>query len=234
MLLSNIQGGGPTQFGADAALGRGGDEGRGATPLLIQYWTILKKWKWIIAGILAACVALGLVATLLMTRQYAAISRLEIDREKRQVTGESLESSDASRDLEFYQTQYALLESPALVERVSRRLKLATKDRFFEVHGAKPDDAGLLGGTAAILSAEDRAERERQVQDILLKNISIRPLRGSSLIDVAYTSASPDISTQIANTWSQEFIQTSLDRRFSAASAARSPRESSERLAVAA
>ena len=223
MLLSNIQGGGPTQFGADAALGRGGDEGRGATPLLIQYWTILKKWKWVVAGIVAGCLVLGLVATLLMTRQYTAISRLEIDREKRQVmTGEGLESSDASRDLEFYQTQYALLESPALVERVSRRLKLATKDRFFEVHGAKPDDAGLLGGTAAILSAEDRAERERQVQDILLKNISIRPLRGSSLIDVAYTSASPDISTQIANTWSQEFIQTSLDRRFSAASAARS------------
>lgn len=222
MLISNIQGGGATQFGADPALGQRGDEGRGSAPLLVQYWAILKKWKWVVAGIVAGCLVLGLVATLLMTRQYTAISRLEIDREKRQVTtGEGLESADASRDLEFYQTQYALLESPALAERVSRRLKLATNDRFFEANGAQPEDAGLLGGTAAILTADERAKREKQVQDILLKNISIRPLRGSALIDVAYTSASPDISTQISIAWAQEFIQTSLDRRFSAASAAR-------------
>ncbi len=222
MLIANTPPSGTMAFAADSALGRRTDDGRTAMPLLVQYWAILKKWKWVVAGLVAGCLVLGLVVTLLMTRQYTAISRLEIDREKRQVTSaEGLETSDASRDLEFYQTQYALLESPALAERVSRRLKLVTNERFFEAHGARPEDAGLLGGSASILTADERADREKQVLNILLKHVSIRPLRGSALIDVAYTSASPDISTQIANAWSQEFIQTSLDRRFSSASAAR-------------
>lgn len=227
MLISQSPGGDFTQFGADPALNRADADSRPGAPVLLQYWTILKKWKWVVAGLIAGCIVLGLVVTLLMSRQYTAIARLEIDREKLEVTtGQGLESSDASRDLEFYQTQYALLESRSLAERVSRRLKLASNERFFEAHGATPEDGDIFGGAATILSADQRVEREKQVQELLLKNISIRPLRGSALIDVAYTSSSPDLSTAIANAWSQEFIQASMDRRFSSATAARDYLES--------
>jgi capsular exopolysaccharide synthesis family protein len=222
MLISNLPGGNFTQFGADVGLGRADQESRSGAPALLRYWTILKKWKWVVAGTIAGCVVLGLVLTLLMTRQYTAITRVEINREKQQVTaGESLESADASRDLEFYQTQYALLESPSLAQRVSRRLKLATNERFFQAHGETPEDGDVFEGATGILTAGQRAEREKQVQDILLKYISIRPLRGSALIDVAYTSSSPDLSVQISDAWAQEFIATGMDRRFSSASAAR-------------
>lgn len=222
MLISNAPRGDFTQFGADPALARADRDGRAVTPLLLQYWAVLKKWKWVVAGVVAGCVVLGLLVTMLMSRQYTAIARLEIDREKRQVTtGEGLESSDASRDLEFYQTQYALLESPSLALRVARRLNLATNERFFEANGSAPDDGAILRGATSILSADQRADREKQVMQILLRHVSIRPLRGSALIDVAYTSSSPDLSAQISNAWAQEFIQTSLDRRFSSASAAR-------------
>jgi capsular exopolysaccharide synthesis family protein len=226
MLIYSSPRGEFTQFGADPAL-TSVDTAGTAAPLLLQYWAVLRKWKWVVAGIIAGCVVLGLIATMLMAREYTAISRLEIDREKQQVTaGDSLESSDASRDLEFYQTQYALLESPTLADRVSHRLNLATNERFFEAHGAKPDDGGLISGPTTILSADQRAVRDKRVREILLRHVSIRPLRGSALIDVAYTSSSPDLSAQISNSWSQEFIQTSLDRKFSSANAARAYLES--------
>ena len=43
-----------------------------AAPILLQYWQIVFRWKWLIVGITVAFLALGLVVTLLMTPQFNA------------------------------------------------------------------------------------------------------------------------------------------------------------------
>jgi polysaccharide biosynthesis transport protein len=99
-----------------------------APPLLLQYWQVVLRWKWVIAGIILASLAIGIVATLLATPQYTATSRIEISREQKKVTNvEGLESSEAGRDLEFFQTQYSLLQARSLAERVSRQLCLSAR-----------------------------------------------------------------------------------------------------------
>ena len=117
-----------------------------APPILLQYWQVILRWKWVILGIIATTLIAGLVATLLMTPQYSAKARIEISRELKNITNVAgLESREAGRDLEFYQTQYSLLEARSLAERVSAQLRLATNDTFFAAHGIKPDSAsGLL------------------------------------------------------------------------------------------
>ena len=192
-------------------------------PLLIQYWHVVLRWKWVIAGLIAASLILGLVVTLLMTPQYTAKSRIEISRDQKSVTKvEGLESANAGRDLEFYQTQYSLLEARSLAERVARQLRLASGDTFFESHGTKPEGASVFfTKSVTSISSVARAKREKQTVDLLLKNISISPIRGSSLIDISYTSASPQLSAQIANAWTTQFVAASMDRRFASTSDAR-------------
>jgi polysaccharide biosynthesis transport protein len=193
-----------------------------APPLLLQYWQVVLRWKWVILGIIASSLVVGLLTTLLMTPKYTAKARIEISRAQKNVTKvEGLDSADAGRDLEFYQTQYSLLEARSLAERVSRQMRLATNDAFFEAHGVN-DSGGLFGNAATAVSGEARDKRERQAITLLLKNIGIAPIRGSSLIDVSYTSASPQLSAQIADAWTQQFIAASMDRRFSSTSDARS------------
>ena len=95
-----------------------------APPILLQYWQVVLRWKWLILGITAAALVFGLLATLLATPQYTATSRIEISRAQKNVTNvESLESAEAGRDLEFYQTQYSLLQARSLAERVARQLR---------------------------------------------------------------------------------------------------------------
>lgn len=105
-----------------------GDEATSlAPPILLQYWQVVLRWKWVIAGIVAAAVAIGLVLTLLATPQYTATSRVEISRDQKKVTTiEGLESQDAGRDLEFYQTQYSLLQA------ITRRTCLAPVAPFHQ------------------------------------------------------------------------------------------------------
>jgi polysaccharide biosynthesis transport protein len=202
-----------------------GDEDGGqqlAPPLLLQYWQVVLRWKWAILAIITSSLILGLMVTLLSTPKYTAKARIEISRAQKNVTKvEGLEAPDAGRDLEFYQTQYSLLEARSLAERVSRQLRLATNDAFFQAHGLDTKDS-LLGNSSAANLGAGRQKREQQAVGLLLKNIGIVPIRGSSLVDVSYTSASPQLSAQIADAWTQQFIASSMDRRFASTADARS------------
>ena len=194
-----------------------------APPILLQYWQVVLRWKWLIIGITIAAVALGLIATLLATPQYTATSRIEISRAQKNVTNvESLESAEAGRDLEFYQTQYSLLQARSLAERVVRQLRLGVNSGFFEAHGVDPNDDGLFASKSGQqLSAADRQKREKKAVELLAKHISISPIRGSALIDISYTSANPGLSAQISNAWTEQFIVQSMDRRFASTADAR-------------
>ena len=194
-----------------------------APPILLQYWHVILRWKWAIIAIILASLAIGLVITLLITPKYSATSRIEISREQQNITKvEGLESADAGRDLEFYQTQYSLLSSRALAERVVRSMRLSSRDDFFAAHGVKPENTSIFSGQAGgPISTKQREKRDLLAVKLLQANISISPVRGSRLIDVIYTCANASLSAQIANSWTQEFIGQSMDRRFSSTADAR-------------
>lgn len=189
--------------------------GPAETPLLLQYWHVIQRFKWVILGVIVGTMVIGLVATLLMTPRYTATSRVEISRDQKNITKvDGLDSPEAGRDLEFYQTQYSLLQARSLAERVAKELRLARDDAFFAAHGVNPDDLGAGGDPGAGRVTVRMAAREREAVDLLLRHIAIVPVRGSALVDISYTSTDAGISARIANAWAQQFIASSMDRRF--------------------
>ena len=219
--MSNMQPHAPT-FTQDAT-GHGNDARQPwSAPALLQYWNALRRHIWLAAAIVTVAVVVGTILTLLMTPQYTAVSRIEIAREQANVTNvEGLQRENSTPNQEFYLTQYSLLSARSLAERVERRLRLAGNKEFFDAHGVTPEGEGFLSGGNAPVSVDGMRERQRQAVDLLLDQIGISPLRGSALIDVSYTSASPSVSRLIARTWVNEFAQQSMDRRFSSTSDAR-------------
>ncbi len=214
---------GAASAGANLGDGQNNNASNLTPPILLQYWQVALRWKWVIAGIILAAIVFGLVATLLATPQFTATSRIEISREQKNVTNvEGLESQNAGRDLEFYQTQYSLLQARSLAERVVRQLRLSTDDNFFKAHDVNPSESTLFSSKSGqSLNAVERQKREKIAVDLLLKNASISPIRGSALIDIGYTSGSPQLSAKISNTWTEQFILQSMDRRFASTADAR-------------
>ncbi len=199
------------------------DDGAHETPILIQYWQAVLRHKIAIAAIVAVSIAFGVIVTLLMTPYYTSTSTIEISREQDKITNvQSVVAPEgASQNLEFYQTQYSLLESRSLAERVARAQNLASKDNFFEIFDVDPDNSGLLAEKSNVLSAAQRQERLTLAANLLEENITISPIRGSSLIDINFQSPSPALSSQIANAWVDEFVASSLDRRYNSTADAR-------------
>jgi len=194
-------------------------------PILKQYWAAVQRRKLSILIIVAAALAAGVILTLLMPQEYTASAQLEISREQKQVTNvEGLEAQAAGQSLEFYATQYELLGARPVVERVVRDLQLARNDEFFEAHGVKIEDLESGNGESG------RNARQELAVDLLLDNVSIEPVRTSRLVNIAYTSRSPDMSARIANGWGAAFIAVSMDRQFASTADARKFLE--ERLAT--
>lgn len=190
-------------------------EGDDTAPSVIQYYMrIALRWRWIILGVTVAFIILGLVATLLMTPQYTAESTIEISRESDQVTSfQSVERDVSLADQEFYQTQYGLLVSRTLSERVATSLNLVDDPQFFELFGLSENDNPALELTNGRLAASGRAMRQRIAGEVLLDNVSIDPTQLSRLVAVRFTSADPQLSARIANAWAENFIRTNLERK---------------------
>lgn len=194
---------------ADPARSEVGLDQQFLPPLLLQYWHTLRRRRWTIAGIVVAALAAGLAITLLTPPQYTARAQIEISRQQKNITKvEGVEDQQAGRDLEFYATQYSLLKAVSLAQRVEKALKLASSDAFFAAHGATPATGGIEA-------------RRRQAVQLLLGNVAVEPIRTSRLVDIKYTSRSPELAAQVTNAWVREFIGASMDREYNSTADAR-------------
>ncbi|TCP29368.1 polysaccharide biosynthesis tyrosine autokinase [Sphingomonas sp. BK235] len=184
-------------------------------PLLLQYWSKALRWRWIILAIIAGCLLASLVITLLTPKRYTGEVQVEISREQKQITKvEGLESQEAGRDIEFYATQYALLRTRPLAARVVKDLRLINSPDFFvsQGRGARYDE---------LKDDQNTATLNREAVDLLLRNVAIDPVRTSRLVNVRFTSRSPQLSAAIANQWVKAFIAANIDRQFASTAEAR-------------
>ncbi|HEX8384150.1 MAG TPA: polysaccharide biosynthesis tyrosine autokinase [Sphingomonas sp.] len=183
--------------------------------IVSRYYRIAFRWRWLILGSIAAALLVGVLATLLATPQFTATTRMEINREgSRIVNVEGVQPEASAMDQEFYQTQYGVLASRTLAERVARKLRLSENRRFFELFKAEDAVESFdLGGAAASATAA-RDARFRTAVDILEGKVKVSPIRLSRLVDVGFTSPEAKLSADVANSWANEFILYNLERRF--------------------
>jgi capsular exopolysaccharide synthesis family protein len=183
----------------------------GLPPNLLEYARRLIKHRWAIAGAMVACLAAGAAITFLTPPAYTASTTLQIDRESAKVL--NVEAVTPSEQLvsaeEFFQTQYGLLRSEALSDRVIDQLGLASSTDFVKAMGKTPK------------GAPGQPLLRDQVAKLVHDNIGIIPTRGSRLVAVTFTSPDPRLSARVANAFADGFIQANLDRRFQSASYAR-------------
>ena len=183
---------------------------------LAVYWRLALKYRFLIIGAFLASLVIGATLTLLMTPIYSARATLQIDREAARVFGaeEVTPTENMAQGEEFFQTQYGLIRSRSLSERVIESLGLASSDEALEAMGLEAPEAG---GSAAAQASRRRAA----ALDALQENLSVSPVRGSRLVAIGYDNPNPVVAARIANGFAENFIQSNLDRKFESSRYAR-------------
>jgi capsular exopolysaccharide synthesis family protein len=169
---------------------------------LATLWRILYEWRWLIIGAVAVGVAVAIVVTLLTTPLYRASATLELNPPAVEIMENNKGTQLMASDRQFLATQYGLLRSRALAERVAQQLNLAGNSEFLD-------------------SDADRATRQKIATGILAGNFAVDPVPDSRLVKISYSSPSPGLAARITNGFADNFINTNLERRYDASSYAR-------------
>lgn len=163
---------------------------------MFSFWElarIFSKW-WQTVGLFVVLVLSITTAVLLYsTPIYRAIAIIEIKQEDAKIIDID-EVEQITANAEFIETQYSLLQSNALIERVVKTLNLASAPLFAE-------------------QSLERPARTTQAIQHLKKNISIQPVGRSRLVEIRFDSPAPEQAAQIVNQIAQEFISFHMERR---------------------
>ncbi|QAY77054.1 GumC family protein [Sphingosinicella sp. BN140058] len=165
-------------------------------------WRILSEWRWLILGATAVGLATAVVLTFLMTPMYSASATLEINPPTVEILDERKTGTRASNDRDYLTTQYGLLSSRNLAERVVQNMNLAGNPDF-------------------VPAGADRSTRTKIATGTLQAHFRVEPIPQSRLVRIGYTSPSPALAAQITNSYAENFINSSLERRYEASSYAR-------------
>jgi capsular exopolysaccharide synthesis family protein len=169
---------------------------------LATLWRIVSEWRWLILASVGVFVAGAIIVTLLTTPLYRASATLELNPPAVEVFDGNKGSPVVQNDRDFLPTQYGLLQSRTLAERVAQQLNLASDPEFVD-------------------SEADRTTRTKIAAGILHANFQVEPIPNSRLVQIRYSSPNPELAARVTNSFADSFINTNLERRYEASSYAR-------------
>ncbi|SEA74119.1 capsular exopolysaccharide family [Thiothrix caldifontis] len=198
---------------------------------LRELWSVIKRRKGTIALIFVLVTMISLLVTLSMTPIYRAGVTLEINTEEKRVLDYDVEagSQGPTDSKDFYQTQYELLKSRSLADRVIDRMKLESRLKGEELE--KPFYADTLttvkswfnfsGNTTGDnpdsldSSTPTMASKlgERPLSSIFLNNVTVAPVKNSKIVTVHYDDPDPEMAALVANALADNYIDMNLERR---------------------
>ena len=196
---------------------------------LREYWRVIVKRKWTVIGFFIIVVIAVATATMLMTPIYRATSVLQIEREAAKVVDfKDAAQTESVGDRDFYQTQYELLKSRTLAERVVQKMRpvlervYGATDSVVDTLAAKDKDGkqdGLSNEPADLRKQENNMTRK--LVGVVMGSLNVEPVRNSRLVKVNFDSPDPKLAADITNAVADNFIAVNLERRFDANSYAK-------------
>ena len=194
---------------------------------LSHYISIVNRNKWRILGLAFVVTLLAALIALSMTPLYKATSSLLIESEETNVVSiEQVYGLDASKQ-EYFETQYEILRSRHIAEKVVDKLDLANHPIFIE---ALEEDESIVDSfkqqVRSLLTflpqqpVQEYTEEElaRQYKDAVIslfsENLTIEPVMNTQVVKISYMSESPKLSALVANTVAEVYIENYLEAKF--------------------
>jgi succinoglycan biosynthesis transport protein ExoP len=183
-------------------------------------FNIIWARKWPIMGLSVAYSVFSAFMTASEPPVYEAEASLLIEQGEANVVSIQDVYNQGMRGWEYMQTQFELLRSRSLAERVVRRLQLNTLAKFeprppekhwydFDLSALKPAGFNSQPDQPWVMPSE-----EAQIQgltDMVAGTVTVEQRGDSNVVSVIYRSDDPQLSATIVNTYLDEFIKSHLD-----------------------
>lgn len=193
-----------------------------------DYIRVILKHQWTILTVFAVIVVSVTIFSFTATPIYKGTTKIIIEKENPKVVSFQEVMSVDSSGLDYYQTQYKIIESRAVANEVIKRLKLDQNEEFV----SKPGLFSAIWETvispityvksflrtekAEVPSGEGLAEPYSPLVDSFITRVKVSPIRNSRLVDVSFEAKDPVLAARITNTVARAYIDLSLQTKLKA------------------
>jgi len=190
-------------------------------PDLVAWWGIIKKRRWTVLAAFAVLFGVVLIESLGQVPAYRAKALIEIDKENPSIFNpqEGLQLDEVSDD--YLETQYKVLGSDDLAERVIRQLGLDQQREFLPSLRFWPwRKAARLTHQVSFAGNDGSALHpilQESVVEKFQQHLDIRPVRRSRAVEIRFDSQNPDLAVKVVNAVVSNYIQKNLEARWDAA-----------------
>lgn len=193
---------------------------------LLKLWQTVWRRKWSIITLVLVVTMVTILGVLAITPIYRAAATLLIEEKTAKVVSIEQVYGLEGAGSEYLQTQFELLKSRALAERVVRQLNLTTHPEFDPRQQPEPliDVSGVLAkldfrkAMPFTMPGDLDGEMDKTESDIFdavtlefMERISIEPQGKSQLVKVQVDMADPYTAALAANALTNGFIETQLE-----------------------
>ena len=192
-------------------------------PDLLAWWRVIRKRRWTVLTAFSVLFATVLVGSFKEKPVFQARALIEIDKENPSVANpQELFLLDEVSDA-YLETQYKVLTSDDLAERVIHQLGLDRQAEFLPSTLAWP--WSMTASAAAAFPPpppkDSAAVPDLSVRETVLRRfrsrLDIRPIRRSRAVELRFDSQDPELAARTVNAVAENYIQKNLEARWDAA-----------------
>jgi succinoglycan biosynthesis transport protein ExoP len=174
-----------------------GYEGRLADLVIMVRDTVRRRWK-TLAAIAVAIFIAGVALVMMMTPQYEATARVQIDP-SRNPLAKSPAETNATLTPEAIETEVSVISSVDAAQKVVRKLNLVNDIEFAK---GVNEQSGV---------AMSEAERTVAIAGALLGKLSVSRDKLTYIIDISFRSRDPIKAARIANAFAETYLETKVN-----------------------
>jgi polysaccharide biosynthesis transport protein len=181
-------------------------------------WEMLHKRRWTVLTILLIVFGIALIWTIKQKPIYRATALLEIEKENPNIVtpNELFQVEPSSQMYDSYlQTQYRVLKSDVLAQRVIEKLALSQVAEFAPRKKNKPGPTPQTFATDVSVLEQDPVSRQKTLE-LFQDSLGVKPVKLSRLVEISFDSQDPLLATRVVNALASNYIEQNLEVRWDA------------------
>lgn len=196
-----------------------------------HYWQTVRRYLWRIIGLAVFITVLVALIVMSITPQYKATAKLLIESKQAKVLSiEEVYGLDSSRK-EYFQTQYEILKSRQIAEKVVEKLKLYENPSF--APGYEATQANFISKQVAALKssiisslpflpqkekavlteAQQLDARKRYATAKVMQALEINPLINTQIVEISFEHEDRQFAAIAANAVGDVYIENYLESK---------------------
>lgn len=205
---------------------------------LRDYIAVIMKRKWVVISFLLSVVTITMIFTFMSTPLFKSTVVIRIDRQSRGAPQQQQDDRGINEP-DYYQTQYEILKSQTLAETVIKKLDLNKKrdfipapNRLMQMMMPVVYSLADAAGSLFISRGHEDAPTVRGAKapkpevpfyliSYFIRNLDVIPVKNSQLVQVSFSSSSPELAMNITKAIADSYIEYDLASRLNSSKEAK-------------